>query len=307
MFAANRREIWAEFLGTFVLMVFGLGVNAQVTLGSSTAELSGGTEIAQFAHGEWLSINIGWGLAVIMGIYVAGGVTGAHINPAVTIALAARKRFPKNKIAPYILAQLAGAFVASVIVFVVYYEAINFKELDTTTPSIADTGWNRYSMDTAGIYSTYPRTFAKEGDLDAKGEVRAEDEQVSLLGGLVDQIIGTALLLLCILAITDTRNNAAKSNLGPVVVGMVVLLIGMTFGSNAGYAINPARDFSPRLFTFFAGWGPDVFAVHGGLWWLVPIVGPCLGGVLGALAYDMLITKFHPPEDEPALEGSKNE
>src|SRR2546425_5650682 len=101
------REVLAEFLGTFVLIVFGVGVVAQVVLSKGTA-------------GSYLSINLAWGLAVTMGCYVAAGVTGAHLNPAVTLALAVHRRFPWNKVGPYTLAQLAGALVASVVVFITY-------------------------------------------------------------------------------------------------------------------------------------------------------------------------------------------
>ena len=204
MFGASRREINAEFLGTFTLMVFGLGVNAQVTLGDG-----------QF--GDWLSINIGWGLAVTLGVYVSGGITGGHINPAVTLAMWARGRLPRGKVAPFMLAQFAGAFVASALVFVVYYEALAAYEPPGETA--------RFSMDTAGIYGTYPSEL-KNG------------ERLSLLGGFIDQVAGTALLLMCVFAIGDAKNIGPKSNLGPVVVGMVVFMIGMSFGSNAGYWIN---------------------------------------------------------------------
>src|SRR6476660_380801 len=105
------REALAEFLGTFVLIVFGVGVVAQVVLSKQTA-------------GSYLSINIAWGLAVAMGCYVSAGVTGAHLNPAVTLALAVHRRFPWNKVLPYSAAQLAGAFVASAVVYVTYHEAL---------------------------------------------------------------------------------------------------------------------------------------------------------------------------------------
>src|SRR5512133_2361479 len=105
------RELLAEFFGTFVLIVFGIGVVAQVVLSRSTA-------------GSYFSINIAWGLAVTMGCYVSAGVTGAHLNPAVTVALAAHRRFPWTKVLPYTLAQVAGAFIASVVVFVTYHEAL---------------------------------------------------------------------------------------------------------------------------------------------------------------------------------------
>ncbi len=257
MLRPAAREMAAEFLGTFVLIVFGCASVAQVTLSGHTS-------------GEYLSINLGWALGVTMGVYVAGGVSGAHLNPAVTVALAALRRFPWPKVAPYSLAQLAGAFAASAVVYVTYFDAL--KSFDGGTRQVLG------SHGTAHIWATYPQPFLSP-----------------LPGGLIDQVVGTALLLLCIFALTDTRNRAPAANLAPLLIGMVVLVIGMTFGYNSGYAINPARDLGPRLFTFLAGWGSEVFrAGHG--WWWVPIVGPLLGGVLGGWVYDLLIARHHPPE-----------
>src|SRR6266496_3500794 len=179
------REALAEFFGTFILIVFGVGVVAQVVLSKGAA-------------GNFLSINIAWGLAVTMGCYVCAGVTGAHLNPAVTLALAVHRRFPWNKVLPYSLAQLAGA--------------------------------------------------------------------------------------------------SAAAGLAPVVVGLLVVLIGATFGFNSGYAINPARDFGPRLFTSVAGWGGEVFRAGNGWWW-VPIVAPCVGGALGGWVYDLFVGSRFPKGD----------
>jgi MIP family channel proteins len=247
---ALGRELLAEFFGTFVLIVFGVGVVAQVLLSRQTA-------------GSYLSINVAWGLAVAMGCYVAAGVTGAHLNPAVTLALAAHRRFPWTKVLPYSLAQTAGAFVASAVVFLAYHEALN--AFDGGVRQVFG------PQGTAGIWATYPQPFLS-----------------TVPGGLVDQVLGSALLVGLIFAITDSRNSPAPAGLAPIVVGMLVLLIGAAFGFNSGYAINPARDFGPRLFTFAAGWGPDVFrAGHG--WWWVPILGPLVGGVLGGWAYDFFI------------------
>jgi MIP family channel proteins len=244
------RELLAEFFGTFILIVFGVGVVAQVVLSKQTA-------------GTFLSINIAWGLAVTMGCYVAAGVTGAHLNPAVTLAFAVRRDFPWGKVLPYSLAQFAGAFVASAVVFVVYHEALN----------AFDGGMRQVlgAQGTAGIWATYPQPFLS-----------------TFPGGFVDQIVGTALLVGVIFGITDSRNSPAPAGLAPVVVGLLVLLIGATFGFNSGYAINPARDFGPRLFTFVAGWGGEVFRA-GTNWWWVPIVAPCMGGVMGGWVYDAFI------------------
>ena len=247
---ALARELLAEFLGTFILIVFGVGVVAQVVLSRGTA-------------GSTLSINIAWGLAVTMGCYVAAGVTGAHLNPAVTLALAVHRRFPLNKVLPYSLAHLAGAFIASAVVFVTYYEALN--AFDSGIRQVVG------PLGTAGIWATYPQPFLSV-----------------FPGGFIDQVVGTALLVGVIFAITDTRNSPAPAGLAPVVVGLLVLLIGATYGFNSGYAINPARDLGPRLFTFVAGWGGDVFRAGNGWWW-VPIVAPCVGGVVGGWAYDFFV------------------
>ncbi len=114
-------------------------------------------------------------------------------------------------------------------------------------------------------------------------------------GGLIDQIVGTALLVAVIFAVTDSRNAPAPAGLAPVVVGMLVVLIGAAFGFNAGYAINPARDLGPRLFTALAGWGAEVFRANNYYFW-VPIVGPLVGGPLGAIVYDVLIGSRFPKE-----------
>jgi len=257
MLQGTAREAAAEFLGTFVLILFGTAVVAQVVLSGQS-------------HGGYLSINIAWGLAVTMGVYVAGGVTGAHLNPAVTLAVAVHRDFPWRKVVPYVAAQVAGAFTASVVTFLTYRAA--FSHFDGGTRQV--TG----PQGTAGIFATYPQDFL-----------------VAFPDGLVDQVVGTALLIALIFALTDQKNLAPDGRIVPVHFGLLVTLIGMTFWFNAGYAINPARDFGPRLFTFLAGWGGEVFRA-GHHWWWVPIVGPLVGGVLGGAIYDLLVTRNHPAE-----------
>jgi MIP family channel proteins len=258
MLSGTSREAAAEFLGTFVLIVFGSAVVAQVVL-------SGGS------HGGYISINLAWGLAVTMGVYVSAGVSGAHLNPAVTFALAVHRQFPWRKVLPYCAAQMAGAFAASAVTFFTYHEA--FDRFDGGVRQV--TGPHA----TAGIFATYPQEFLS-----------------NFPGGVVDQVVGTALLILVIFAIGDRRNSAPDAAIAPVLVGLLVVLVGMTFGFNAGYAINPARDLGPRLFTAVAGWGSEVFRA-GHHWWWVPIVGPCVGAVLGGAVYDLLIARHHPQEE----------
>lgn len=246
------KELYAEFLGTFTLIMFGAGVVAQFIL-------------SEGKNGSYLAINLGWGLGVAMGVYVAGCVTGAHLNPAVTLALAVRRGFSWAKVIPYSVAQIAGAFAASALVFFTYREA--FAAFDGGVRIV--TG----AKATASIFATYPQPF------------------LSNFGGLVDQIVGTALLVLIICAISDTRNLAPSGNLAPFMIGLLVVVIGMCFGFNAGYAINPARDLGPRLFTFIAGWGAEVFRA-GNYWFWVPIAGPLVGGVVGATIYDLFVGNF---------------
>ena len=185
MSRALLRELLAEFFGTFVLIVFGVGVVAQVLLSRQTA-------------GTYLSINIGWGLAVAMGCYVCAGVTGAHLNPAVTLALAAHRRFPWTRVLPYSIAQTLGAFAASAVVFVTYHEALN--AFDGGVRQVVG------PQGTAGIWATYPQAFLS-----------------AFPGGFIDQIVGTALLVAVIFGITDRRNAAAPPGLVPIVVGLLAV------------------------------------------------------------------------------------
>jgi MIP family channel proteins len=243
------KQAAAEFLGTFILIMFGVGVVAQTVLSRDTA-------------GSILAINIGWGLGVMIGVYCAAGVSGAHLNPAVSVALASTGRFPWSQVPVFAAAQFAGAFAAAALVLVTYREA--FNAFDGGVRQVEG------AMATAGVFATYPRPF------------------LSILGGFIDQVVGTALLMIGVLAITDQRNAAPPGWLAPALIGGLVVAIGVAFGFNSGYAINPARDFGPRLFTAVAGWGSGVFtAGHG--WWWVPIVAPCIGAVAGAFTYDGLV------------------
>ncbi len=247
------REVLAEYLGTLVLLALGDGVVAMTVLFPTGAP-------GEVVKGGYTNITIGWGLAVTMGIYVAGRVSGAHLNPAVTLALAVFRGFAWRKVIPYMAAQIAGAFCGAALVFWNYRPA--FLKIDPLLEK------------TAGVFTTFP-AFP-----DAP------------LAGLVDQTIGTALLLLLILAITDERNQP-PAHLGPVAVGLVVVAIGMSFGGMHGYAINPARDFGPRLFTAAAGFSSNGLSDGSGVFW-VPLAGPMLGGLIGAFVYDRGIRRFLP-------------
>jgi glycerol uptake facilitator protein len=244
-------ELAAEFAGTMILILFGVGVVAQV--------VGGGI-------GDHDSIAWSWGLGVMLGVYVAARISGAHLNPAVTIALAVFKGFAWRKVAPYSLAQFLGAFVAALLVRWNYTEVLH-----KTDPGL--------TIKTQGVFSTLPGNGTNP---------------VGEWGALRDQIIGTAILLFLILAITDATNTSPGANLTPFIIGLLVVGIGMAWGTDAGYAINPARDFGPRLASYLTGYGGAFRDQTGYLYFWIPIVGPIVGGLVGAGLYQGLIARFLP-------------
>ncbi len=239
-------EMLAELLGTFILIIFGVGVVAQVV-----ASGNGGPD----------SIHWAWGFGVVLGIYVAGRVSGAHLNPAVTLSLAIFRGFSWAKVLPFFAAQFVGAFLAALVVRWNYSEAIAKLDPGHTVGK------------TQGIFSTLPDT--------AHG--------VTTGGALRDQIIGTAVLVLLIAAVTDVLNTSPGSNLAPWIIGIIVVAIGMAIGTNAGYAINPARDFGPRVAEWLTGYHNAMRDSTGKFYFWVPIVGPLIGGPIGMAVYDLLV------------------
>ncbi len=246
-------ECVAEFFGTFILILIGCGVVAMVVL------FGAGTP-GEIVNGGFTNINIAWGLAVTMGVYTAGKISGAHINPAVTVAVAVFRGFSWAKVAPYIASQIAGAFAGAALVYLNYRPA--FERFD---PALEKS---------AGVFATFPMFPGQP------------------FAGFLDQVIGTAILLFLIAAITDERNQPAGA-LAPLLIGLIVVAIGMSFGALHGYAINPARDLGPRLLTVVAGFKNNGLTDGSGVFW-VPIVAPILGGILGQAAYDLGIRRFLP-------------
>lgn len=249
-------ELIAEFLGTFVLILLGTGVVAMVVLFPSRNP-------GETIHGGFTNITLAWGLAVTMGIYIAGKVSGAHLNPAVTLALAVFRGFSWRKVLPYSFAQIAGAFAAAALVYWNYLPA--FRQAD---PQLDHT---------AGVFTTFPAFPALPQ------------------AGFLDQLIGTGLLVMLIFAITDECNVPPGANLAPLMIGLVVVAIGMSFGGMHGYAINPARDFGPRLFAVVVGFRNNGLTDGTRVWW-IPVVAPLLGGLAGAALYDFGIRRFLRPE-----------
>uniref|UniRef100_A0A8C0JB02 AQP7 protein n=1 Tax=Chelonoidis abingdonii TaxID=106734 RepID=A0A8C0JB02_CHEAB len=187
---------------------------------------------------------------------------GAHMNASISFTHCVLGNLSWRKLPAYIIGQFLGSFLAASLVFCMYYDAL----CEYSDGHFIVTGPNG----TAGIFATYPAPY------------------MTLLGGF---FLATMVLMLCILAIYDKKNNGALEGTQPVITGLLVLVIGMTMGINTGYAINPSRDLPPRIFTAIAGWGIEVFRA-GDYWWWVPLVAPTLGSLVGALAYKLLID-FH--------------
>src|SRR5216683_716892 len=254
--AGTLGEVISEFFGTMVLILFGDGCVATFAL---FANIGAGNAATPFAN-AWPVIIFGWGLAVMLGIYVAGAVSGAHINPAVTLAFAVRGKFPWNKVLPYWGAQVLGAFVAAAILYFVYHGAI-----------VHATGAKNVADAVGGVFYTSPKPF------------------VGLFGAFGDEFLGTALLVGLIFAIVDGRNQPVQANLNPMIIGFLIVAIGASFGLNTGYAINPARDFGPRLWIAIVSGGASLSADNYYFW--IPIVAPLTGAVVGAFVYDYTIGK----------------
>ncbi|NXF39537.1 AQP10 protein, partial [Nyctibius bracteatus] len=214
------RECLAELLAVFVLILITLSGSAQMVTSSGT-------------KGNILTAYLAGALAVMVAVYTAGGVSGAHLNPAFSLAMCLLEQFPWWKFPIFVAVQTAAAFIAAGAVYALYYDAIRHYGNGTLTVS--------GPQETASIFATYPADY------------------LSISNGFLDQVMATAMLILGILAILDTRNKGVPKGLEPVAVALLVLSLGVSMGSNCGCPMNPARDFGPRLFTYVAGWGAEVF------------------------------------------------
>lgn len=247
-------ELIAEFVGTMIILLFGAGSVAMVVLFGTGVP-------GEVVNGGYTNIVIGWGLGVTFGVFAAGRISGAHLNPAVTLSLAVFRGFSWAKVAPYCFAQTLGAMTGAALVYANYRVAI--ERFDPLLEK------------TAGIFTTFP----------AFPDVPA--------AGLFDQALGTGLLMFLIFALSDERNQPVSGNLTPLVVGLIVVAIGISFGKLHGYAINPARDLGPRIFTVLAGFRNNGLIDGTNAWW-IPIAGPLAGGLVGSGLYDLLIRRWLP-------------
>lgn len=244
------RQFAAETLGTFLLVIFGDGAIAQIVLGKTS-------------KGNFLNIAFGYGFGLMIGILVSGGISGGHLNPAVTVTMAVFKKCRWIQVPVYILAQHLGAFFASAVLYGIYYNGI-----------MAIGGLK--VPDTAGIFASYPTS----------------DYSPTTATLVFDQLFGTAMLLIIILAVTDPDNMNISKSLVPLFIGLGLTAIHISFAQNAGSAINPARDFAPRLFTLMAGWGNETFSNTSYFFW-IPLLMPYLGGIVGGAIYSAMVSVHH--------------
>lgn len=230
-----------EVIGTMILILLGNGVVANVLLNKSKGQNSG-----------WIVIATGWGLAVAIAVYVAGQFSGAHINPAVTIGLAAAGEFPWSSVPLYIVAQMIGAFIGAVLVYLTYLP--HWKETENAGHKLA-------------VFCTAP-------------QVR------KTVPNLISEIIGTFMLVLGVMGIVG--NQFADAGWNPLIVGFLVWGIGLSLGGPTGYAINPARDLAPRIAHALLPIPGKRDSDWGYSW--IPVIGPIIGGVLGGLVYVWSLT-----------------
>jgi glycerol uptake facilitator protein len=253
-------ELIAEAVAIFIIIAIGDSVAAMFFL----------YDPSPYAQAYW-GVCIAWGLAVTIAIYVTGNISGCHANPAVTLALWLYRQFPASKVIPYWIAQVVGAFLGAVVVYMLFHPVIDhYNTIHHLTRGTAG------GMPTAGVFFTHPGL------------------AITPLHALLDQIILTAFLIFGIFAVTEAYNEMApQANSGALIIGLIVAAIGASMGYLEAWAINPARDLGPRIFCFLAGWGSQAFPAPGNYWW-VPIVGPLIGGAVGGGAYQCLIRPFLP-------------
>jgi len=248
----------AEFLGTFLLVFIGDGSIAQTVLGNAILK-------SEF-FGGFINIAFGYGLALMVGILASGGVSGGHLNPAVTLTMAALQKLSIISVPVYMLAQFLGAFVAALTLRGIFNDAIHIVDKNLTSA-------------TYGIFASYPTS-----------------DKISTATLALDQLVGTAILLIIILSVTDSRNMKLSSSVVALSIGLGLTAIHLSLGLNAGCAINPARDLSPRLVTLVTGYGSAPFKASNSWFW-IPVVMPFIGGLVGAGVY-MLIEWSHAPEED---------
>ncbi|KAF8726428.1 hypothetical protein AX14_004862 [Amanita brunnescens Koide BX004] len=218
------REASAEFLGVAILTGLGIGVNCQVVLSSNS-------QVASSPKGDWTTVALGWGTAAALAVWVSGGISGGHINPAVTLTLATFRDFPWKKVPVYMFSQLMGGIVGAALAYGNYFHAIN----------IFEGGTGIRTLKTAGLFAVYPLGY------------------MTNVSAFFSEFLATAVLMIAILAMCDKQNSGPPQGLGPLIIFMVFVAISVSLGMETGFGINPARDLGPRILTSMVGYGREVY------------------------------------------------
>jgi glycerol uptake facilitator protein len=253
----TMKEFIGEVFGTFVLILLGDGVVANVGLAP---------RLAGVAY-NWNTITLGWAFAVVIAVYVSAGVSGAHLNPAVTVALAFKRGFPWKKVLPFIVAQFIGAFLGALAVYLIYRDGL----VAAGMPNVWSTGPG----------AVFSESFFQAAQGTSTGGY-------TMLTAIIAEFFGTMVLLWGVMAAGDAK---FKENLGGLLVGFTVLAVGLSLGGPSGYSINPARDLGPRLLGLIVG----TKGLFDGLYWLIPpVLVPLVAGPIGIVLYDLFIKKNLP-------------
>ncbi|KAF8349489.1 putative aquaporin 4 [Amanita rubescens] len=253
-FSEIIREAFAEFLGTAILTGIGIGANCQAVLSSNTL-------VSSSPKGDWTTVALGWGTGAALAVWACGGISGGHINPAVTLAFATFRGLPWKKVPVYMFSQLLGGIVGASLAYANYFHAI----------TIFEGGGNIRTLKTAGLFAVYP--------LDYMTNVSA----------FFSEFLATAVLVIAIFSMCDRQNVGTPKGLGPLVIFMVFVAIAVALGMETSFGINPARDLGPRIVTSMVGYGREVYNFRRQYWLWCQVMAPFLGALGGALVYDFLV------------------
>ena len=262
-----------EFFGTFLLVFFGCG--------SVCAAVTTGAQVGVF------QVAIVWGLGIATAIYLTGALSGAHLNPAVTVSMAVWSGFPKGRVLPYVLAQLCGAFVASAVLYFVFGDAL--REYERANGIVRGQAGSEASAMVFGEFYPNPGGHA------LTPEARLRMSAGAAFGA---ELVGTAVLLLVVFCLTDRGNRARPRGLTAATIGLTVTLLISLLAPLTMACFNPARDLGPRVFSALSGWGAVPFRVNGAGWWMVYIVAPVVGGLLGGGIYTACFKRTYREEQK---------
>jgi len=270
-------ECLSEFLGTFILVFFGVGaVNAAVLTGAQA--------------GLW-QVAVVWGVAIALAIYTTGAVSGCHINPAITMAMAVWRGFPKQKIVPYISAQVAGAFCGSLVLYGLFHGIIPVFEASHNL--LRGEAGSQLSGMVFGEYFPNPALF---------GTTPEAFRQVSHATAMLGEAVGTAFLACFVFSLTEPRNGEAPRFMAPLFIGLTVSIIISIVAPLTQAGLNPARDFGPRLVAFLFGWGEIAIPGPRNGFFTVYILSPIIGAIFGGGVFQLMVRRHLPVMLEAEVE-----